>query len=354
MPDALMNALVLHAVGDARYASIPMPEPLERQVRVRVAFCGICGSDRARFFGHGPHSLPLVCGHEFAGIVDQVGPGVTDFGVGERVAVFPLLWCGDCPPCEKGLYAQCLQYDYLGSRSNGALADFVIAPARNLIRVPTEVSLEEAAMTEPAAVALHAIRRAGGCFIGECVVVFGAGPIGLMVAQWARAMGAATIIFDIAPEALSLARRMGFIHVFDSRKQSPTRVVEGLTGSLGAKVCVDAVGVPETTLHCLQAARRNARVVLLGNPTDAVTLPKNLISQIMRREAEILGTWNSEYSAAGQDDDWHHAIAAMASGTINVKPLVTHRVRLRDAFDTLKMMRDGKEFYSKVLIYPES
>src|SRR5262249_26233996 len=146
------------------------------------------------------------------------GPEVTKFQAGDRVAVFPLLWRDDHPACEEGKYAQSDGYDYLGSRSDGAFSEFVIAPERNLIRVPDNVSLEEAAMTEPAAVALHAARRAR-LRLGDTVAIFGLGPIGLMVAQWARTMGAAQIVlFDILPEKLELARQLGFEHVLDSRK----------------------------------------------------------------------------------------------------------------------------------------
>jgi len=349
-----MNALVLHAVGDARHESVRTPEPRRRQVRIRVGFCGVCGSDISRFFGEGPHTLPLVCGHEFAGTVEQTGPEVDDFHIGDRVAVFPLLWCGSCGPCEKGLFAQCLGYDYIGSRSDGAFAEYVIVPTRNLIRIPTHVSLEEAALVEPAAVALHSLRRAGGCSIGDCVAIFGAGPIGLMVAQWARAMGASVVvIFDLVAEKLAIARQLGFSYVFDIGEHDPIQTIEDLTGGLGAHVCVDAAGVPQATVQSLQGARRHGRVVFLGNPADDLLVPKNVISQLMRREVHILGTWNSDYSVAGGQDDWHDALAGLASGVINVTPLISLKVKLRDAFEALKIMRDRKESCCKMLIYPE-
>ena len=186
-----MDALVLHDVGDARFESISKPEVSDGEVLVRVGFCGVCGSDIPRVFVKGTYSFPTVCGHEFAGTVEACGPGVDDLETGAAVAVFPLLWCGRCPACEQGKYVQCFDYDYLGSRSNGGFAEYVVAPRRNLLRVPEGVSLDEAAMTEPASVALHALRRGGGTRPGESVAVFGAGPIGVMVAQWARAMGAA-------------------------------------------------------------------------------------------------------------------------------------------------------------------
>mgnify|MGYP002623509238 CR=1 FL=1 len=145
-----MQALVLHGIGDARYERIPRPAPGSGEVLVHIGFCGVCGSDIPRTFVKGTYRFPTVCGHEFAGVVEQVGEEVTEFAAGDRVAVFPLLWCGKCPACEQGRYVQCHDYDYLGSRSDGAFAEYVVAPAPNLLRVPENVSLEAASMTEPA------------------------------------------------------------------------------------------------------------------------------------------------------------------------------------------------------------
>jgi L-iditol 2-dehydrogenase len=349
-----MNALVLHAVGDARYEDVPLHEPGPGEVRVRIGFCGVCNSDMARFFGKGPYALPLVCGHEFAGVVDCVGEGETSFSRGDRVAVFPLLWCGRCGACERRQYAQCLDYDYLGSRCDGAFAEYVIAPSRNLLRVADSLSLEEAAMIEPAAVALHALRRAGNCSVGECVVVFGAGPIGIMVAQWARAMGASKVILvDMVQQKLQLARHLGFHHTIDLRETDPVATVEELTGGLGAEIVIEAAGVPQAMIQALRSTRHGGRIVLLGNPTAEVTLPADLISRLMRREVQIVGTWNSDYSTFSEEDDWHRSLAAMAVGVIDVKPLVTHRVPLSAAWPALQMMRRRSEFYCKVLIHPD-
>src|ERR1035437_8630748 len=126
-PLTTMHALVLHGVGDARFESIPLPEPGPGEVRLRIAFCGVCGSDIPRTFVKGTYKFPTVCRHEFAGVIDHLGPDVTAFGTGDRVAVFPLLWCGKCEACEQGRYVQCHDYDYLGSRRDGAFADYVWA-----------------------------------------------------------------------------------------------------------------------------------------------------------------------------------------------------------------------------------
>ncbi len=350
---AAMRALVLHGVGDLRIEPIGRPRPGPGQVRVRIGFCGVCGSDIPRIFVKGTYRFPTVCGHEMAGTVDFCGEGVDDLKPGDPVAVFPLLWCGRCAACERGAYVQCHDYDYLGSRRDGGFAECVVAPRRNLIRVPEGVSIEEAAMTEPAAVALHALKRAGSCAPGETAAIFGLGPIGLMVAQWARAMGASRVVlFDVAPAKVEFARRLGFPQAFDSRERDPVETLGSLTCGEGAHVSVDAAGAPPALVAALRAVRRGGRVVILGNPSGDVSLPAALISQLMRREAAVFATWNSEYSAAGNDDDWRASLEAMASKKLDLRPLITHRVPLAESRGVLEAIRDGRGFFEKVLIHP--
>ena len=348
-----MEALVLHGVGDLRLEQIPVPPLMEGQVRVRIGFCGVCGSDIPRIFVKGTYNFPTVCGHEFAGVVDATGPGVEDFAPGDPVVVFPLLWCGACAACEQGQYVQCHDYDYLGSRSDGAFAEYVIAPQENLVRVPQGVTLEEAAMTEPAAVALHALRRVQTPIVGKVAAIFGAGPIGLMTAQWARSMGVSEIfLFDIVSEKLDLAKQLGFENVFNSAVVKPLEILNARTDEKGAYVCVEAAGAPATYRNALENAGRGGNVVLLGNPAADVTLPAALISQLMRREVSIFGTWNSDYSATGNPDDWRAVLQAIAAKTLTLKPLITHRVPLVESADILHKMREKTEFYAKVLIHP--
>ena len=348
-----MEALVLHGIGDLRLERIPVPSLAEGKVRVRIGFCGVCGSDIPRIFVKGTYRFPTVCGHEFAGIVDACGPGVDNFTPGDPVVVFPLLWCGTCAACEHGKYVQCHDYDYLGSRSDGAFAEYVVAPKENLIPVPRGVTLEEAAMTEPAAVALHAVRRANTSLAGKTVAIFGAGPIGLMTAQWSRIMGATSVLlFDIVAEKLELAKQLGFNKAFNTITEAPVEIVNTQTDGKGAHVCIEAAGVPATYRHALGSVARGGSVVLLGNPAADVTLPAALISQLMRREVSIFGTWNSDYSAAGNDDDWRAVLQATAAGMLTLMPLITHKIPLVESSDILYKMRDKSEFYAKVLIHP--
>lgn len=345
-----MRALVLDAVGALRLETRPDPVPGPGQALVRVGFCGVCGSDIPRIFETGTYRFPLVCGHEFSGTVEAVGADVGSVSPGERVTVFPLLWCGACDACALGRYAQCANYDYLGSRSDGAFAEYVLAPETNLVRLPAGLSLDAGAMTEPSAVALHAVRRAE-VGAGDSVAVFGAGPIGLLVAQWAAAAGAGPVmIFDLVPEKLELARGLGFDHVFDPRDVDAPEVVKDATGGAGAAVAVEAAGVPATFLSALSVSGDGGRVVLLGNPSGDVTLPAALVSRAMRRELTLYGTWNSDFSATGDRDDWRDAVAGASAGAIQLDPLITHRVGLEDSIEALEMMRSGREFFEKVLI----
>lgn len=333
-----MKAVVLHAVNDLRYEDVPLGTLPAGHVRVRVGYCGVCGSDIPRIFSKGTYRFPTICGHEFAGVVTAAAPDVAGFREGDRVAVFPLLWCDRCPACAAGKYVQCADYDYFGSRRDGAFAEYLDVPVRNLLRVPAGVSLEAAAMTEPCAVARHALRRIGPTLKGKTVAIFGAGPIGLMVGQWARALQAAEVLItDPIPRKLDLARQLG---------------LRTVGGELSADVTVDAAGVPAALLAALRAARAGGAVVWLGNPSGDLALPAGLWSQLMRREVTMFGTWNSDYSPAGPEDDWHAALAAMADKTIDVEPLISHRVPLADAIDTLHMMKAGQTFYAKVLIQP--
>jgi L-iditol 2-dehydrogenase len=347
-----MNALVLHGIGDLKIEEVEKLEPKAGEVRIRVGACGVCGSDIPRCFVKGTYHFPTVPGHEFAGTIDALGEGVEGFAVGDEVAVFPLLWCGKCEACQRKAYAQCSDYDYLGSRSDGAFAEYVNAPTQNLIPVPKGVSMGAAAMTEPAAVARHAVERAGKMKDGEQVAIFGAGPIGLMVAQWARAAGGDVMLVDIVPEKLEQARKLGFERVFNSMTGNPVDWINEQTGGEGAGVCIEAAGVPITMLQACKAVARAGRLVMMGNPSGDVTLPAALISQMMRREISLWGTWNSFYDPEAATDDWREALAAMADGRLQAEELITHDVPLAESIDALNMMHQQKEFFSKVMVRP--
>ncbi|HJN18912.1 MAG TPA: galactitol-1-phosphate 5-dehydrogenase [Armatimonadota bacterium] len=347
IPDS-MAAAVLHGPGDLRIESVGVPRPAKGEVLVKVGACGICGSDVPRVMTKGTYSFPLIPGHEFAGTIAALGEGVGGWREGDRVAVFPLIPCRECDMCEEETYELCQSYDYLGSRSNGAFAEYVVAPAWNLIGVPEGVSMEVAAMTEPAAVACHGVSR-GNVSDGDTAAVFGAGPIGIIITQWCAALGAGPLwIVDIQPDKLAVADELTEATCLNGMDADAAEVILDATGGKGVDAAIEAAGVPATALQCIAAAARNGTVVLLGNPSTDLTIPMADVSQILRKQLEILGTWNSSFGH-DENDDWTATLRAMASGKLNLEPLITHRYRIDQANEAFRMMTSGGEFYNKVM-----
>lgn len=342
-----MQACVLHAIGDLRHEEVANPRPRVGEVLLRVGACGVCGSDIPRVFTKGTYRFPTIPGHELAGVVTEAGAHVDPSLVGKAAAVFPLIPCRKCPMCEIGEYAQCTDYDYLGSRCDGGFAEYVRVPVWNLLFLPDGVSVEEAAMTEPAAVAVHALRQAG-IDIGDRVLILGAGPIGLMVGMWARAWGAGKVMLvDIDPQKLEFAQSLGFTDICNSAEDDLAAWVKDLTDE-GADLVIEASGSTVALEQCMLTAKVFGNVVLMGNPAGDMCLSQQAYWAILRKQLKLHGTWNSSYSKIARSE-WQLTLDFMASGRIDVKPLITHRVGLDGLFDRLKSIRDRTEFSNKVL-----
>ena len=344
-----MKARVLHGVGDLRYQDYPIPELKEDEVLFRVRACGICGSDIPRIFVNGTYHFPTIPGHEFAGEVVAAASKENEHLVGTRAAVFPLIPCRKCTSCNKGVYETCKSYDYLGSRSDGAYAEYVRVPVWNLVPIADNVSFEEAAMAEPAAVALHALRRAG-IEIGDTVVIYGPGTIGMLIAQWARAWGAGKVLLvGTDMNNYEFIESLGFYDYFNASHGDAIEWVMEQTGGNGADIAIEAVGIPVTACNCLDSVASGGKVIFVGNPHGDFTFPQNTYWQILRKQLQIFGTWNSAYNNTPQSD-WSIVVDAMSSGAVKVKPLITHRFSLEDMDKGLEIMKSGKEFYSKVMV----
>jgi len=346
-----VKACVLHAVGDLRYEEVSTPVPAGGEVLVRVGACGVCGSDIPRVFQKGTYRFPTIPGHEMAGVVTALGEGVDAAWMGRRVAVFPLIPCRRCGLCAIGEYALCTDYGYLGSRSDGGFAEYVPAPVWNLVPVPDAVSLEEAAMAEPAAVAVHALRQ-GRIDIGDAVAILGAGPIGVILAMWARAWGAGRVLLvDIDADKLAFAASMGFHDGCNARETDPVAWINQVTGR-GADLVVEAAGSPVTFEQAMHAARPLGRVVLMGNPAGDMKLTQKGYWAILRKQLVVTGTWNSAYSDLPRNE-WRLVLDALAAGQLDLKPLITHRVGLAGLYDAMVMMRDRAVFTNKILYVPQ-
>ena len=344
-----MKACVLHGIGDFQFESVPTPKPKSGEVLLQIRACGICGSDIQRVWEKGTYTFPTIPGHEFSGMVIDAADEKDRHWIGTKAAVFPLLPCGHCAACAIGEYAQCTDYNYFGSRCDGGLAEYICVPVWNLVPVPESLSYEEAAMAEPAAVALHALRRAG-VKIGDSVAIFGAGPIGLMLASWAKLMGAdQAILIDIDERKLGFARSMGFEDLVNSLAEDAVEAVKRITNGRGSDCAIEGAGASVALEQCLKCTRMFGTVVAMGNPLREMTLSQKAYWELLRKQLNLCGTWNSSYSDIPLND-WKQSIQSMAQGKLNVKPFITHRLTLKQCPEALVMMRDRTEFFNKVMI----
>ncbi|TKJ46712.1 galactitol-1-phosphate 5-dehydrogenase [Candidatus Aerophobetes bacterium Ae_b3a] len=351
-----MKAAVLYGIGDLRFEEVPLPKTKKREVLVRVKACGICSSDIARVMEKGTYSFPLIPGHELSGEVANIRGDISSLKEetksvnqnGDRVVVAPLLPCYKCPHCQIGEYNLCDDYDYLGSRCNGGFAEYVKAPQENLIKIPPGVSFEEAALTEPTSVALHALRQAR-IEVGDKVAILGTGTIGIILAQWARIMGASEVyLVDVVEEKLRVAQEYSFTETVNASKEDTVKSILEKTGQRGVDVSIEAAGNPITFKQSIQVVRKGGKVVFLGNIRGEVTLPDELVSSILRKELTMYGTWNSRFTELPKNE-WAATLHFIKVGKLKVKPLITHRFELKQAREAFQMMYKGEEFFNKVM-----
>jgi L-iditol 2-dehydrogenase len=341
-----MKALVLEADKELVYKEVPDPlRPEGAFYLIKVAAAGICGSDIHRGFERGAYYYPLIMGHEFSGSIEEVS-GERMFKTGQRVSIFPLVPCYKCKPCSTGDYAQCISYDYYGSRRDGGFAQYLWVPEENIFPVSEDVDLTHAAMTEPCAVALHGVRKMA-IHGGETALVFGAGPIGNVVAQWLRILGCGRVmVVDIADNKLAIAELMGFEPI-DARNADAASQVLDRTGGKGADKVVEACGLPLTYRQAILSVGCFGEIVFLGNASGDLLLTPTDISSLLRREVTIHGTWNSKVVPRGIDD-WSTVLGYMGN-RLDVSPLISHTPALSEGVDIFDRIVHRKESFNKVL-----
>ncbi len=343
--DGVMWAAVLHGPGDLRAEQVPLPVAGPGEALVEVAACGVCGSDLDRALKKGSHRVPLILGHEFSGHVRKVGAGVDPSWIGALVTVPPLIPCRACAPCLRGEFGLCTDYRYFGSRSEGAYASFVTVPHGNLVRVPDAMDPRLAAMADPAAIALHAIWRAGAR-IGDSVAVAGAGPIGLLAVQLARILGASEVVaLDIVPQKLELAVKLGASRAFSTADEALAHRPEGYD------VVIETTGVNPGEESAVLLAGRHGRIAFIGIPNAPVTFSARAFDRILRYELVLTGSWNS-FSAPFPGSEWTTVVDLFASGQLRGVELITDEVGVRDVPALLPRLADRSEYHLKALVFP--
>ncbi|ROZ69637.1 L-idonate 5-dehydrogenase [Ramlibacter sp. WS9] len=335
-----MDALVIHAARDLRVEDVPTPEVLAHQLRVKVRFGGICGSDLHYFqdggFGTIRVKEPMVLGHEVAGMIEEVGSAVSGFASGERIAISPSLPCGMCRYCQQGLQNHCLDMRYFGSAMRtphvqGAFRREIVVEKGQAHKLADSVSDEEGAMAEPLAVALHAVRRAGP-LLGKNVLVTGCGPIGALVVIAARRAGATNIVVtDIGDYPLRSAMKIGADQAINVARQ-PELMTPFAVDKGQFDVLFEASGNERALRAAFDALRPRGIIVQVGLGGE-MTLP---INAIVAKEFDLRGTFRFH-------EEFAMAVELLNKGLVDVKPLISATVSYRDAGRAFALAADRSQ-----------
>jgi len=310
-----MKAAVLHANKDLRYEEYKTPSVKPGFVKVHVRATGICGSDVPRVLNNGAHFYPIVLGHEFSGDVIELGEGVESLKVGDTVSGVPLIPCLKCANCQKGDYALCKFYSFIGSREQGSFADYVVIPELNAVKYDPAIPYEQAAMFEPSTVALHGIMLQDYKG-GETVAIIGGGTIGLFTMQWAKIYGAEkTVVFDIDDGRLAIAKRLGADEVINSRDSGFMDIAMDVTDGAGFGYVFETAGNPIAMRMAFELAAGKAGVCFIGTPHVDLCFTPPEWENLNRKEFRLTGSWMS-YSAPFPGKEWDLTAHYFASGEL--------------------------------------
>lgn len=320
---------------------IPEPQPGPGEVAVRIAYCGICGTDLHIFHGHMDRRVtpPQAVGHEASGRVAAVGPGVEGWNIGDPVTVRPLDNCGECGTCRRGFTHICEKLRFLGIETPGAFAERWIVPARLLHRLPEGMDLRLAALVEPLAVACHDV-RIGDVRPGESVVVNGGGPIGMLVALAARKAGGKVTIVEINPFRLELAASLGFA-TLNPTETDAAEAVRKATGGSGADAVFEVSGSKPGALAMTAMARPRGRIVIVAIYPEPVPVD---LHKFFWKELELRG------ARVYEKEDFDAAIALAASGELPLETLISKEFPLEElgkAFEYAETARDAMKILIK-------
>lgn len=335
-----MRALCKIALGkgNVELREVPRPIPAADEILIRVKAAGICGSDLHIQDGDTPVTIapPVVMGHEFSGVVEEVGADARAFSSGERVTGEPTYSaCGNCRPCRAGFYNLCAERRVLGYAADGAFAELVRVPAARVHRLPANVDFASGALTEPLACCVHGVYECAGVTANDLAVVIGPGAIGLLVLQLLRNAGARTVVVGTAADTqrLSLARSLGADATVDVGKDDARQVLAAISGGEGADIVVECSGAEAAATLGLDLARRQGRYAQIGMFGRPIRLD---FEKVAYKELHVTGSFAQKWSA------WHTALRLMAESRIRLDALITDTFSLEDWQTAFQRFREKK------------
>jgi len=343
-----LKALLYTKPYTFEYTEVPDPVVGDDDVLVRIKACGICGSDVAGHTGKTGRRLPpLIMGHEAAGVVERTGKNVTGFAAGDRICFDSTVYCNQCPACKQGLYNRCVKRQVLGVsilefKRHGAFAEFIAVPHWICAKLPDNMSFVQASLLEPASIGTHAANRPP-ISMSDTVVIIGAGTIGLFILQGVKLRGARTALAcDVNEFRRDLARRVGADACFNPARVNLKDEILKRTDGRGADVAFEVVGFGETFRQAISLTRTGGCVVAVGNLQKETEFN---LQELVSRELTFTGS----YASAGE---FRTCIDLIASGRINIKPLVSEVRPLKEGPAAFQRLLEGKENLLKIVLEP--
>jgi len=330
--------------GKIEFQEVPVPEIKPDQIKIKMKRIGVCGSDI--HVNHGKHpytSYPVVQGHEVAAEVVEIGSEVTNVKSGDMVTIQPQVVCGKCYPCTHGMYNACEELKVMGFQTTGMASEYFVVDATKALTLPNNLSAEHGAMIEPLAVAVHAVRRVGD-LLGKKVLVLGGGPIGNLVAQTAKGMGAeAVLLSELSQYRLEAARKCN-IKTVDPAKEDLLAAILSNFGKDRADFIFECVGINPTMKQAIEYARKGSTIVVVGVFGDLGSINMGYIQD---HELTLVG------SAMYREEDYIKAIELVGEGLIDFDTLITHRVKFTDYTKAYAIIDEQKDKAMKVMIEME-
>ena len=350
-----MKALVYHGNRDLRLQDWPDPSPEPGEALLRVDYCGICATDIEEYLygpafiaGEDPNpvtgkKMPMVTGHEITATVIEVNAPNAAVAPGDRVVINGVLTCGTCYWCTNGEPTQCPGMAAVGFGIDGGLAERLVWRSDQLVKIPSDLSSEEAALTEPTSVAIHAVKRSGAG-PGDSVVVLGAGTVGLLAMQAAKAFGATVYAVDTRQMSLDLAGELGADQTLDASSGDAAETISTLTGGVGADIVIDTAGAESVPEQAVRMVRRGGLVVVVA---IYVSTPRFDFNSLVSTEVSMTGSL--AYTQADVED----AVRLISSGEIRTRQLVTEIVGLDEVLETAfpRMLAPTKDVF-RILVKP--
>ncbi len=338
-----MRAAVFLGPGECEVLERGLPGLQEGEVLVRVEASGVCGTDLHIYKGEFPARFPLIAGHEFAGVIEETGPGVEHLRPGDRVAINPNIPCGLCRPCERGLPHLCHNLRAIGVTMDGGFATHCVVPVHQAHKLPEGMSFAVASLSEPVACCLHGIEQADPQ-PGDVVLVIGAGMIGLVMLQLALLRGAsAVIVSEPSEQKRKMALSLGAALAVDPQEDDLDAAVSSALGDPGADVVIECVGSEQTAQQAVSAAREGGRVLFFGVAPEGSRVPISPY-EVYRKEITIKGSFTNPFTQG-------RALALLASGRVKVEDLITHRMPLSDLPRALELLATHQTI--RTLIEPQ-